>query len=393
MAFDPFRGYTADVAPSVYDVQRRQALAKQLLENQVQNAGPWGALANTLAGIGSGYQNKYAAEEAQQGLTDANSKLGSLLAGEDVSPGDLITAGGNPFLPDSETGLVSDLIKRKMGIGEDWYGNIIKTVGPDGKLHAYQFSNLGGQRPLSFGPGETLAPDVQYLNQGDQFIGVPKQGGAVVPGAGGEGVAEPIPINNAQAASDTAYGGDAGHIAAGAPETLQKEGQLLQTLDQQHDTVTGKIDDAMTKINKGDFNTGFVGDLAKSIKGTPQFDLYQDLLTIQANIGFDTLQNMRNNSPTGGALGAISDKENDLLQAVNGSLEQGQSKEQLTANLKRVKTLIDQVNALKHQAYESDKSRLGSNPKAPPVIGGDNPSGPGPSGKVLTYNSATGELE
>ena len=57
---------------------------------------------------------------------------------------------------------------------------------------------------------------------------------------------------------------------------------------------------------------------------------------IRANIGFDKLQAMRAASPTGGALGQVSDSENKLLQSTLGSLTQAQSRDQFKYTLDRL---------------------------------------------------------
>ena len=59
-------------------------------------------------------------------------------------------------------------------------------------------------------------------------------------------------------------------------------------------------------------------------------------MTIQSIIGFERLDRMRQESPTGGALGQVAIKELDFLQAALGSLQQEQSSKQLLENLKRL---------------------------------------------------------
>ena len=68
----------------------------------------------------------------------------------------------------------------------------------------------------------------------------------------------------------------------------------------------------------------------------PATDLKSLLMTVQSNIGFDRLDAMRKESPTGGALGQVAVKELDFLQASLGSLQQEQSSTQLLENLKRL---------------------------------------------------------
>ena len=59
------------------------------------------------------------------------------------------------------------------------------------------------------------------------------------------------------------------------------------------------------------------------------------LETIRAGAGFGRLQEMRDGSVTGGALGAINTQEMKLLQNVAGNLDQSQNDEELAYNLAR----------------------------------------------------------
>lgn len=89
--------------------------------------------------------------------------------------------------------------------------------------------------------------------------------------------------------------------------------------------------------------TGPIGAVLSRIDSTRAGQLKNRLETIKANIGFDKLQSMREASPTGGALGAVSEFENRLLQAVHGSLVQSQTAEDLLYNLDRLETLYNRV--------------------------------------------------
>jgi hypothetical protein len=100
--------------------------------------------------------------------------------------------------------------------------------------------------------------------------------------------------------------------------------------------VIDQIDESIEMANAVG-STGLIGATVALVPGTPQFDLSQKLSTILANIGFDRLQQMREESPTGGALGQVAVQELVALQNSIASLSQKQSGEQLAANLKRVK--------------------------------------------------------
>lgn len=130
-----------------------------------------------------------------------------------------------------------------------------------------------------------------------------------------------------------------------------KARESFNALNRQWTVVDNSIDKAIKEV--GPFTAG-AGSWMSSIPGTPQKNLRETLATIQANIGFDKLQNMRENSPTGGALGQVSDFENKLLQAVQGSLAQDQSPAQLRENLQTVKTLLQQLKADKKNAFATD---------------------------------------
>jgi hypothetical protein len=84
------------------------------------------------------------------------------------------------------------------------------------------------------------------------------------------------------------------------------------------------------------FATGFGAGLAKNIGGTPAANVDGLLDTIGANTAFETLQKMREASPTGGALGAISERELDLLKSTISSPKQGQSDKQFRRSMQNI---------------------------------------------------------
>ena len=71
-------------------------------------------------------------------------------------------------------------------------------------------------------------------------------------------------------------------------------------------------------------STGW-GSLLKDIPATQAKGVAGMIATIKGNVGFDKLQAMREASPTGGALGQVSELELKLLMSTIGSLDQAQS--------------------------------------------------------------------
>lgn len=92
-----------------------------------------------------------------------------------------------------------------------------------------------------------------------------------------------------------------------------------------------------------DNTTGLIGNLMKSVPASAANDVLANIKTIEAAVGFDRLQAMRDASPTGGALGQVSNIELDLLKSSLGNLNQSQSKEQFMMNLKQVQRVYNEI--------------------------------------------------
>jgi len=94
--------------------------------------------------------------------------------------------------------------------------------------------------------------------------------------------------------------------------------------------LTRLIDDATANTNHW---TAGLGSLTAAIPGTPAADLAGTMESIKSNLAFDRLQQMRDESRTGGALGQIVLRELDMLASVWASTQQSQSPPQLRENL------------------------------------------------------------
>lgn len=119
------------------------------------------------------------------------------------------------------------------------------------------------------------------------------------------------------------------------------------------DFVESKIDDALGLVSE--WTAGPAGAL-DWIPGSDPRQLAQVLTTIRANIGFEELARMREASPTGGALGQVSEMENRLLQAVQGSLDNLQKPSALRKNLEDIKFYNRALREELDRAFEKDFS-------------------------------------
>jgi hypothetical protein len=100
--------------------------------------------------------------------------------------------------------------------------------------------------------------------------------------------------------------------------------------------VIEQIDQVLPKINN--WTAGIGGNLlAKTGVSQNAVEVQAELEGIAGNIAFNALQQMRNASKTGGALGSIAQQELRLLQSVEGSIRQDRRPANLKAQLELIK--------------------------------------------------------
>jgi hypothetical protein len=160
-----------------------------------------------------------------------------------------------------------------------------------------------------------------------------------------------------------------------APPTAAYSEAALQAIQDVEDNLSDETWNPFTKT------TGFFGNIMQAIPGTPAHDTAASINTIEAAIGFDRLQAMRDASPTGGALGQVSEMELRQLNASLGSLRQSSGREQFAANLAQVKRhYMSTVAAIKAQQYEYARMNGLTLPDQ------------GSSGGEVTFDPATGKF-
>jgi hypothetical protein len=133
-----------------------------------------------------------------------------------------------------------------------------------------------------------------------------------------DGSAEPIPGGPADLKSGE----------QGAKASAKRESQVAQA-----ESVLGTIADAKKLVG---YNTAGVGGLLAKVPMTDARNLQAKLETVKANLGFDRLQQMRDQSPTGGALGAVAVQELVALQSTVASLDQLQSPSEIGKALQKI---------------------------------------------------------
>lgn len=136
--------------------------------------------------------------------------------------------------------------------------------------------------------------------------------------------------------------------------------KTLQMSPYQQERITrnlSSIEDLMGQVSG--WNTG-MGSLIAAIPGTPAANFKADVNTLAANIAFGELTAMREASKTGGALGAVSERELSLLESALGSLDRAQSPAQFKESLNTIKESIQRWQAATQQ-YGGGSSSGGTN--------------------------------
>lgn len=96
-----------------------------------------------------------------------------------------------------------------------------------------------------------------------------------------------------------------------------------------------------------------------------QVDLEATLDTLGVNSFIATLQEMRNNSPTGGAVGQVTDAERIALSQKIASLNRAQSRPQLDAAIQDLAAHMEGAHARILEAIERDFGGGGFTPSTP----------------------------
>jgi len=146
-------------------------------------------------------------------------------------------------------------------------------------------------------------------------------------------------------------------IKGGPADTEKQEEAARERTLRTAGVITGAIDKIQDKLKTTTLPVaGFVGGNLAQVKGTNAYSVRALVDTIKANIGFETLAQMRKESPTGGALGQVSNQEIGFLQATLANLDQGQTTEDFEAQLTQLENIYNQV-ITKLNAYPDEAKR------------------------------------
>lgn len=230
-------------------------------------------------------------------------------------------------------------------------GALTQAIAADARGEQFNF-------PVSAPPQGGLGPRLDPVRGG--YLGV---GPSAAEEAGAKRLAETnvdLATADARARAEAQIAGQreaAVQGARGEAERAEQAPKRIARYQQALDTsknVQKSIENALGMI--GTLSTGFLGARSRGVEGTPAYNLAAEIETIKANLGFDRLQQMRDNSPTGGALGQVAIQELVALQSTIANLDPNQSADQLRANLERIQDHYTNWASAVSQALAEERS-------------------------------------
>lgn len=237
------------------------------------------------------------------------------------------------------------------GKGDEYFGTPIPFETQDGKV-AYGITSKGGRfKPIELPAGSDYLTQTKEIDTGTEIVTVDRFNNEL----------SRRPKENFQEAYDTRMGTQQADIDVELPARRRQAKASLDLLRETTGNMVNAADEAiaLTKDNILPV-TGAGSGLASILPGTNARDMGPLLDTLGANTAFQALQQMRDASKTGGALGAISERELVLLQSTIASLSTAQNEDQLVRAIDRVKNQVQSSLRRVEQAYLEEFGEQGN---------------------------------
>lgn len=255
-----------------------------------------------------------------------------------------------------------------------------RLQGSDGKVYVIRNgapvaeNAASGPRPVMSTPGDPLKAPLAQADLTGKNLSNDRARVELDPAT--------IAANRAKAVADArkaGYDADAAAVAARKADKPPATAANILANDELLQTIAR----ARQHLTKDSAATGGYAFLS-GIPGTESKQLKNLIDTIRANVTFDRLQQMRNESSTGGAVGNASDNDMRLMGSTTAALDQSASASDLSKSLDAIERrylglradMLGQPRDKFFQSYYSGSQKQASPIALPPVLGG---SGPGPT--------------
>lgn len=304
--------------------------------------------------LASRIQQGRAEKSAQEGQQRFNSAFSEILggrsykneAGENIPVGQAQFAGqvdprlarlmGDPNASEGQRALMRLMAERQLAAGDapsmtdDMREyEFAKQQGYEGGFYDWLSGiRKAGASSVNVNNGTATLPEYNKLPAG--YVYKRTDEGQIFTDETGTPVAVPIPGSPAEIE---------------AMDREDKQNRRAKYAKKSGDVILDDIDRAIDLINTGGIlnGTGFSGVLMQHLPRSDARKMAGFLKTIQGISGLDKVQELRDASPTGAALGQVSNFELETLQGALGTLDQGSDSETLLYNLKRVRNIYDEI--------------------------------------------------
>jgi hypothetical protein len=296
--------------------------------------------------------------DASAGALTAGANLGDVLSMKGKQQEyDFRTKAGDPNLPFSERntalqGVAAAPVERFGTVGENMFQDKFSdtdtpTTSEYGKANIKAKEATASRANNGGRPKIYMVGNVPYLQ-----------------GADGSLERQLTPEEVANNFGITEQGKGQGRNAAKADAALPAAFAKYRNTTDNANQVMSKIDDALKDVSW--VSAGPLAGGSNNVPGTPAFKLAQAVLSIKANVGFQELSKMRHESPTGGALGNVTEKELEFLQGAIASLNTAQDPKDLAKALADVRDSYARYKDYAAQDYEIAQERAKYKPVEAP---------------------------
>lgn len=333
MALSPFTwGSGGQQITSPEQAARKRAVAEALI---AQSATPGQNWSEGLADVAAALSGTVLQNRVDEAELAGRERAGGLFADLAVNadPNSIIAALTSPdaaWASPAQTSIASALLTSGLERQDPMYQLQMQTAqaeldrlrnpiaDPTTAIQNYEYLVGSGIDPaqaqgMAFGAGGTTINNMGNIPAGYEIIQDPTTGATRM---------QPIPGGPAALAAEAALAAD----AKGDAQTDRYGNVVTEDIGRALDLI--EADPAVT--------TGVIGQMLSQIGGSPANRVANLIETVESNVGFDRLQAMRESSPTGGALGSVTERELSLLTSAIGSLKQSNNADDLAYNLRRV---------------------------------------------------------
>lgn len=306
-------GNTGQIAtPQQAEDARRAAAALAASRSKVAQNG-WEGLAQ-LANAWSerGWRDE-AAKAEQEGAASAAAAIAGITPASGFE--DIASALANPWLSQPQSTVAAALLQQNMQRNDPAYQLELEmkraqlaalqappAQDPTAGMQNYQFLIGEGYTPeqaseMAFGRGGTTINNMGNIPAGYQVVQDPVTGSTRM---------EPIEGSPAWLEQQAA---------------LDRQNAVAGSQDTSTSIITSAAQKARDAYNSGAITTGVVGNTLALDPGSQAAEMRRQVETLKANASIENLNAMRQASPTGGALGSVTEKENAMLANKLGALD------------------------------------------------------------------------